>query len=227
MSASFVEAETRPGDQILDSSGYQHLARPGERRDAGGDVDGDALHVVAGDLDLTCMEAAADFNVESTDRLDNGAGTTHGTCRAIERGEKPVPKRSHFVAPEAREFPPHRRVMRFEQIAPALVAQLLRPCGRTHDVRKQYGRKDTAAFYRGDGSGQKFLDCVNNLLVDKKQMIVSRQLEQSCARNVLGKKASMFDADERVPGAVDDQSRHVDRGQNIADIDLADHPHNR
>ena len=92
---------------------------------------------------------------------------------------------------------------------------------------KQYGRKDTVALCRGDGSGQKFLDCVNDLLVDKKQMIVSRQLEQSCSRNVLGKKASMFDADERVPGAVDDQSWHVDRGQNIADIDLADHPHNR
>jgi hypothetical protein len=36
-------------------------------------------------------------------------------------------------------------VMRFEQIAPALVAQLLRPRGRTHDVRKQYGRWPSAA----------------------------------------------------------------------------------
>ena len=55
----------------------------------------------------------------------------------------------------------------------------------------------------------------------------SWQLEQSCSWNVLGKKASMFDVDERVPRAVDDQSWHVDRGQNIADIDLADHPHDR
>src|ERR1700692_3589892 len=145
MSASLAEAQTGPGDQILDGSRYQHLARPGARRDARGDVNGDALHIVAGDLDLAGMEATADFNVERTDRLDDGAGTTHGTCRAVERGENPVAKRSHFVAPEAREFPPHRRVMRFEQIAPALVAQLLRPCGRTHDVGKQYGRKDTAA----------------------------------------------------------------------------------
>src|SRR6266481_470376 len=225
MSASLVEAQTRSGDQILDGSRHQHLARAGERRDARGDVDSDALHVVAGDLDLAGMEATADLNVERTDRLGNGAGTTHGTCRAVEGGEESVPKRSHFVAAEAREFPAHRRVMRFEQIAPALVAQLLRPRGRTHDVRKQYGRKDTVAFCRGDGSGQKFLDCVSDLLVDKKEMIVSRQLEQSCARNVLGKKASMFDADERVTGAVDDQSRHVDRAQNIADIDLADNPH--
>src|SRR5438445_2189301 len=138
MSASLVEAQTGPGDQILDGSRYQHLARPGERRDARGDVDGDALHVVAGDLDLASMEATADLNVERTDRLGNGVGTTHGARRAVERGEEPVPKRSHFVAAGAREFPPHCRVMRFEQIAPALVAQLLRPRGRTHDVRKQY-----------------------------------------------------------------------------------------
>src|SRR6266446_1366998 len=177
MSASLAEAETRPGDQILDGSRYQHLARPGERRDARGDVDGDALHVVAGDLDLAGVQTTADLNVQGPDRLGNGARATHGTRRAVEGGEKPVPKRSHFVAAGAREFPPHRRVMRVEQVPPALVAQLLGPCGRTHDVGKQYGRKDTVAFCRGDGSSQKFLDCVTDLLVDKKEVILSRQLE--------------------------------------------------
>src|SRR5437868_13825364 len=98
MSASLAEAETGAGDQILDGSRYQHFARPGERRDARCDVNGDALHVVADDLDLSGMEATADLNVERTNRLDNGARATHGTCRAVEGGEKPVPKRFHFVA---------------------------------------------------------------------------------------------------------------------------------
>src|SRR5712675_1165518 len=111
MSAPLAEAETGPGDQILDGSRYQHFARPGERRDARGHVNRDTLHVVSGDLDLAGMKATADFNVESTDRRGNGAGTTHGPGRTVERGEKPVPKRPHFVAPEAREFSPHDRVM--------------------------------------------------------------------------------------------------------------------
>jgi hypothetical protein len=85
MSASLVEALTRSGDQILDGSRYQHLARPGERRDARGDVDGNAPHVVAGNFNLAGMKATADLNVESTDRLGNGAGTTYGTRRAVER----------------------------------------------------------------------------------------------------------------------------------------------
>jgi len=63
------------------------------------------------------------------------------------------------------------------------------------------------------------------LLVDEKEMIVSGQLEQSCSRNVLGKKASAFYLDELIPRAVDDLGWHADRGQNIADIDLAVHPH--
>jgi len=41
--------------------------------------------------------------------------------------------------------------MRVEQIVPALVAQLLGPRGRAHDVGEQHGRKDTVAFCRGDG----------------------------------------------------------------------------
>src|ERR1700689_1567641 len=112
MSASLVEVETRPGDQILDCSRYQHLAGPGERRDARGDVDGDALHIVAGDFDLAGMEPAADLNVERNDRLGNGAGATHATRRTVEGAENPAPKRFHFVAAGACEFPPHRRVMR-------------------------------------------------------------------------------------------------------------------
>jgi hypothetical protein len=44
------------------------------------------------------------------------------------------------------------------------------------------------AFCRGDRSGQKFLDCVTDLLVDKKEMIISRQLEQSCSRKCAARK---------------------------------------
>jgi hypothetical protein len=82
-------------------------------------------------------------------------------------------------------------------------------------------------FCRGNGSGQKLLDRVTDLVVEEKEMIVTGQFEQSCSRNVFGKTASMFHVDERVPGAVDDQGWHVNRGQDIADVDLVDHPHER
>jgi hypothetical protein len=64
-------------------------------------VDGDALHVVAGDFDLASMKATANLNVERANRrLGNGAGATHGTRGAVEGGEKPVPdlRGSHDVS---------------------------------------------------------------------------------------------------------------------------------
>ncbi|HWW79839.1 MAG TPA: hypothetical protein VNY82_09605, partial [Steroidobacteraceae bacterium] len=84
----------------------QHLAGLGECRDARGDVDGDALHIVVDLLDFASMETAADLNVKRTNRLGNGAGATHGTRRTVEGGEKPIPQRFHFVAAVPRELPP-------------------------------------------------------------------------------------------------------------------------
>jgi hypothetical protein len=68
MSASLMEAKTRPGDQILDGSRDQHLARPRERRDTRGDMNGDAPHFVRGNFDLAGMQAAADLNAERVSR---------------------------------------------------------------------------------------------------------------------------------------------------------------
>jgi hypothetical protein len=81
MSASLVEAKTRPGDQILDGSRYQYLTGSGERQDARCDVYGDALHIVIGHFDLAGMEATADLDVERTNRLGNGTGAAHGARR--------------------------------------------------------------------------------------------------------------------------------------------------
>src|SRR5262249_28453733 len=95
---------------------YQHFARTGERQDARRDMDCDALHVVLDNLDLAGMKTAADLKVEWTDGLDDGAGTTHGTGRPIESGEKAVTQRLHFVAAEAREFPTHSPMMQVEPV---------------------------------------------------------------------------------------------------------------
>ena len=125
-----VELEARPGDQIpdgLDTSTSPVRRAPRRARR----LDGDALHVVAGDLDFASMEATADLNAERSDRFGNGAGAAHGPCRAIESGEKAVTKRFHFVAAGTRKFSPHGRVMRIEQIVPTLVTQLLSPRRRT------------------------------------------------------------------------------------------------
>ena len=94
-------------------------------------MDGDAVHFVRGNFDLAGMQATADLNAERVNRLGDGPRATHRARRAVEGGEKPVSERFHFIAAGAREFSPHRRVMGVQQIAPALVAQMLGPRGRS------------------------------------------------------------------------------------------------
>ena len=154
MFAALIEAETAAGNQILDSSRDKRLTGARKRRDARGNVDGDALHVIVGDLDLAGMEAVADLDVEWTDHLGNGASATHCPRRAVECGEKPVPKRFDLTSPVTRDFLPDCGVMSDEEVAPALVAQLFGSRGRAHDVSEENGRKDAATFCHGDGSGE-------------------------------------------------------------------------
>ena len=64
-------------------------------------MDGDALNVVEGCFDLAGMQAATDPNFERTDGLGNRAGATDCPCRAVERGQKSIPRRLDSTAVEA------------------------------------------------------------------------------------------------------------------------------
>ena len=59
---------------------------------------GDALHIVVGDFDLAGMEAAADLDVERTNRVGNGTGAAHGARRSVKSCKKPISERFHFIA---------------------------------------------------------------------------------------------------------------------------------
>jgi hypothetical protein len=98
MSASLVKAQTRSGDQIPDGSRDQHLSGLGERRDARGDMDRDALHFVFADFDLACVEAGSDLNAERANRLGDPLSATNRARRAVESGEKAVTERLHLIA---------------------------------------------------------------------------------------------------------------------------------
>src|SRR5712671_6125628 len=84
--------ETRPGDQILDGSRDQHLARPRERRDARGDMNGDAPHFVRGNFNLAGMQAAADLNAE---RVSRRAPRSDICPPIFEDALRESPERSH------------------------------------------------------------------------------------------------------------------------------------
>jgi hypothetical protein len=56
-------------------------------------------------------------------------------------------------------------------------------------------------------------------------VILARKFDIARAGNVLGKIASTIDVDGHVFGAMDDESGHPYRRNDIADVDLAVHAH--
>jgi hypothetical protein len=53
LAATVVQDDLGAGDQVMDGPGHDDLAGAGGSHDPRGDVDGDAAHVIAAQLDLT------------------------------------------------------------------------------------------------------------------------------------------------------------------------------
>ena len=88
------------------------------------DVDGDASHLPVDDLALARVKAGADLEAELSDALGDRAGAADRARRAVERGEEPVAGLVELSAPKAAELPSNESVVRFENLAPARVAEL-------------------------------------------------------------------------------------------------------
>src|SRR5579872_1873310 len=77
--------EVQPGacDQVFDRPRHENLACRGNGRDSGRNVDCDAPDVVVPDLDLSGMQAAANFDIQRTDGFGYRAGTANCTSRPV------------------------------------------------------------------------------------------------------------------------------------------------
>ena len=69
--AAVIKPNPRPGNEILDGAGDEHLPRGGEGSDARRDVDRDPPDVLLHQLDLAAMEADAHLQAEGAARLDS------------------------------------------------------------------------------------------------------------------------------------------------------------
>ena len=79
-------------------------------------------------------------------------------------------------------------------------------------------------------AGYEFLDLVEkhvqHILVEGlEQMVVAGQLDVFGSGDIASQEPSGFDRDQRIALAMEDQGRHRDRRQKIADVDLVIRPH--
>src|SRR5208282_181115 len=129
MGAEILEFYARARDQVLHGARNQHIVGAAELRHPRSDVHRDPPHVILGQLDFACMKTDAHRNLESTQRIANGAGAMDRPGRPIEGGEETVAQGLHFSSTETRKLLPHRLVMRFKKIAPRSIALGVRAFG--------------------------------------------------------------------------------------------------
>jgi hypothetical protein len=64
---TFCELDARSDDEVLDGRRDQHLARTGEGRHPGTDVDGHPGDIVSSDFDFTCVDTGTLSNLPVVD----------------------------------------------------------------------------------------------------------------------------------------------------------------
>src|SRR5262245_7596816 len=95
--AAIGQHDAGTGHQVGHRPRDQDLARTGEPRDAGADVDRDPPEVAVGDLDLARVHAGPDLDTEPPDGLDRGGGASDRPRRPVEGREEPVARVVHLT----------------------------------------------------------------------------------------------------------------------------------
>src|SRR5208283_1501750 len=147
------------------------------------------------------------------------------TRRAVERGEHSIARSVDLPAAVSVDRITGRGQKRCEQVAPTPVTEIHGLLGGSYEVDKKH--RGEHAVRAGDVTytGQELLRLAEDLLVlaRPEQMIVPGKLNQACSRDVLGKVATATHVDQAIARAVKDQSRHLDRRQDRADVDIDIH----
>src|SRR5204863_9222085 len=113
--APVLELDPRTGNQVLHRGRDEDLSRAGERRDPGPHVDGDPPNVVAGELDLSGVQAAAHIEVHGAHAPSDRIRASDGPRGPVERRQETVARRAHLPSPEPLQLLPDEGVMPFEK----------------------------------------------------------------------------------------------------------------
>jgi IS30 family transposase len=124
--APIVEDQTGSHDEVGHRARRPDRARLREGGNPRRDVDGDAADIVAAELDLARVHAAAHIDSELPRGVADCACAFDRPGGTVEGGEEAVAGGFDLAAAETRELAPYRRVVSIEEVAPAAIAELAR-----------------------------------------------------------------------------------------------------
>src|SRR5215208_1916249 len=137
--AAVLEHVVRPGDQVVDGAGHQHLAGSGGRHHPGRDMHADAADVVAPELDLAGVDPGPDLDPAVPQPVTEAGGAADPAAGPVEQGQDAVAGRLDQPALELADQLLGEPVVEVEQLAPAAVADPPGELGRPDDIGEQDG----------------------------------------------------------------------------------------
>ena len=154
---------------------------------------GDAADVAVAELALAGVEARANRDPQGPYLVADCSCAVDAPSGSVEGGENAVPGALHRLTTVAIYLAADESVVLIEQISPAPVAERRRPLGRTHDVGEQNRGKHTVELAHRALAGEKLLNLVNDLVrvADPGPVVISRQLDEACARDLRGRASAL------------------------------------
>src|SRR5688572_15527137 len=110
------------------------------------------------------MQARPDFETERTDVVAYPRGAVHGAGRAVESRQETVTRALDLAAAVGADMASRDGIVRGPNLEPARIAHPGGEAGGVDDVGEQHGRELTLGRRRRAGTGQEFLDRVEDLL---------------------------------------------------------------
>src|SRR5256714_8460213 len=93
--AALLEGDPGAGDEVAHRAPDEHLAPPGERRDARAGADGDPAHLPVRELALARVQADPDLEPEAAPTVPHRPPAPHPPRRPVEPGRKTAPAPVH------------------------------------------------------------------------------------------------------------------------------------
>src|SRR5215207_3967980 len=224
--AAVGEVDAGAGDEIADGTGDENLARVCDRGDARPDVHGDPGEVITAQLALTGVETGPNLEPEIAGTGRDGLGTVDGATGSVESGQEAVARGLDLLPAEPVQLMTDRRVVRVQQLVPALVASGSGTRSRLHDVGEQHGLEHTVDLDRGlvAPTGEELLDGVEGYVLSTLgpvQVPGSWELEETRPRDLVRQVLTALGGDGVVISAVHHERRGVDRRERAAHGDIA------
>src|SRR3954468_18433591 len=193
-------------------------------------MDGDPAELSINDLALTGVQARSDLDPQLGDLPADRRSAAYATRRPIERREEPVAGGVQLTAAMASQLSSHNRVVALHDLPPSRIPHLRQMNRRVDDVREENRGQNAVRLRLGPAVcaariEQEALDLVGDL-VDLRQgryVAAARELDVRRARDALGDVPPLFDLTPRVVCVVQNESRHVDGRQDVANVDSQVH----